>query len=53
LLAQQRDGNKIRDQIDINLLKLLGLDYAEAKVASHKIQRGALAAIQMLEKTME
>ena len=53
LMTQLEQGSKVRTKIDIFLLKLLGLDHTEAQANAARLQRGALAGIQMLLRTME
>jgi hypothetical protein len=52
LLNQLYEGDPVRNKIDITLLKVLGLDHTEAQANSGKLQRGALATIQMLLRSM-
>jgi hypothetical protein len=52
LLTQLRDRNSVRNKIDVTLLRILGLDHTEAQANAARLQRGALAAIEMLIRTM-
>jgi len=53
LMTQLEEGSSVRTKIDISLLKLLGLEHTEAQANAARLQRGALAGIQMLLRTME
>lgn len=52
LMEQLRGGSKVRELIDVTLLKILGADEATAKAVSKELRAGALAGIELLRKTM-
>jgi hypothetical protein len=53
LLMQLEKGSTIRNKMDIELLKTIGIKHSDAQANAAKLQRGALSAIQMLLRTME